>query len=241
MLYYSDNMDPHQPVTKEQEKIDFFLLSAHEIRTSLSAMKWVFKMLIDGDYGPLTPEQSTAIEQVAQSNNNMVALLNTIMNSIKNDSVITYAQLPIHLATLIAEIVREFSNEAAVKHIALTYHQSATPVIIVGDESKLRIAFHNIIENAIKYSKAETEVDISLTAQDSHAVIQVQDHGVGIPQDQVSHLFERFFRVGNNKENGTGLGLYSTKIIIEHHGGIITMSSEEGKGSIVTITLPLQA
>ncbi len=234
-------MEPTLPSAGAQEKIDFFLLSAHELRTSLTAMKWVLEMLKNGDYGALTPEQNAAIAQVCQSSDAMVALLNNTMSAIKNDSVISYAALPIHAATMIAEIVKEFSNEAISKHIGLTYHQPPTPVIVIGDEQKLRIAFNNIIENAIKYSKPETEILVSLSVQDSKAIVQIQDHGIGIPQDQADHLFERFFRVGNSTEGGTGLGLYSTKLIVERHGGTIAMASEEGKGSTVTIALPLQS
>lgn len=224
-----------------QEKIDFFLLSAHEIRTSLSAMKWLFKMLQDGDYGPLTPEQNEVIGQVTHSNEQMITLLNNTMDTIKNNGAVTFAKFPVHLAHLIAEIVKEFTDEATQKHVGLSYHQSAVPVIVIGDEAKLRIAFHNIIENAIKYSRPDTEVLISLSTEGSQAVMQVQDHGIGIPQDQISHLFERFFRAGNSKETGSGLGLYSTKFIIERQSGTIAMTSEESKGSTVTIALPLQA
>jgi signal transduction histidine kinase len=224
-----------------QDKIDFFLLSAHELRTSLSAMKWLFKMLADGDYGPLTDEQQAAVIHASQANDRMVTLLNNTMTAIKNDQVITYAELPVHLANLIAEIAQEFANEATGKHIAITYHQPATPVTVIGDESKLRIALHNIVENALKYSQPETEIIVSLTTQDGHAVLTVQDHGAGIPAEKKDHLFEKFFRAENTAEKGTGLGLYTTKVIIERHKGSIAMDSIEGKGSTVTITLPLAA
>jgi two-component system phosphate regulon sensor histidine kinase PhoR len=232
-------MEPEHTTGSQQEKIDFFLLSAHEIRTSLSAMKWLFKMLHDGDYGALTSEQLSAIDQAARANDNMVTLLNNTMNAIKNEGVVAYEQDPIHLPLFIAEIVKEFTGEATGKHIALTYHQSPVPITVTGDESKLRIAFHNIIENAIKYSRPNTEVIISLMAVDNATILTVQDHGIGVPQDQTSHLFEKFFRAGNSAETGTGLGLYSTKLIIERHGGTIALASEEGKGSTVTVTLPL--
>ncbi len=222
-----------------QEKIDFFLLTAHELRTSLSAMKWVFKMLTDGDYGSLSPEQQSVIEQAAQANDKMVTLLNNTMTAIKNDGVITYAKLPVHLPFFIAEIIKEFTSESIQKHITLTYHQSPTPLIVMGDEARLRIAIHNVIENAIKYSPANTEVNVALTSDEHNAILTVQDHGIGIPKDQLPHLFERFFRAGNSTETGTGVGLYATKLMVEQQGGTIAMQSQEYIGSIVTITLPL--
>ncbi|MEO5646339.1 MAG: HAMP domain-containing sensor histidine kinase [Candidatus Paceibacterota bacterium] len=224
----------------QQEKIDFFLLSAHELRTSLSAMKWLFKMLNDGDYGALTAEQQAAMAQAIQANQRMVDLLNTTMTAIKNNEVLTYAKLPVHLTHLLAEIVQEFSNEAAQKQIAITYHQPAETITINGDVSKLRIALHNIIENSLKYSNPDTEIIISLSGQDNKALVTVQDQGAGIPADKMGHLFEKFYRAENTVQQGTGLGLYSTKHIIEQHGGTITMDSIEHEGTTVTITIPLQ-
>jgi two-component system phosphate regulon sensor histidine kinase PhoR len=222
-----------------QEKIDFFLLTAHELRTSLTAMKWVFKMLMDGDYGSLSPEQQSVIEQACQANDKMVGVLNNTMAAIKNDGVITYAKLPVHLPLFIAEIIKEFTSEATQKHIGLTYHQSPIALIITGDETKLRIAFHNIIENAIKYSAANTEISVSLSSDDQNAILKVQDQGIGVPAEQLPHLFEKFFRAGNTTEFGTGIGLYATKLMIEQQGGTIGMESQEHVGSTVTITLPL--
>lgn len=233
-------MEPNHKSSPE-EKVDFFLLSAHELRTSLTAMKWLFKMLRDGDYGPLNVEQMGAIDQADRAGDQMVSLLNNTMSVVKNDGMITYAQLPVHLPVFLAEIIKEFTGEATAKRIALTYHQSPVPVSIIGDDAKLRIAFHNVIENAIKYSAPGTEVIISLVSAGSSAVVTVQDHGIGVSEEEAKHLFERFFRAGNSKEAGTGLGLYSTKLIIERHHGTISMQSEQGKGSTVTITLPLAA
>ena len=232
-------MEPNTLKSSPEEKIDFFLLSAHELRTSLTAMKWVFKMLHDGDYGPLSTEQMSAIDQATRANEQMVELLNNTMQAIKDEGSITYVSSPVHLPVFLAEIVKEFTGEAMAKHVALTYHQSPMAATVTGDESRLRIAFHNLIENAIKYSPANTEVIISLTTTTSDAIITIQDHGVGVSEEQAKHLFERFFRAGNTNESGTGLGLYSTKLIIERHQGTVAMQSQEGQGSTVTVTLPL--
>lgn len=234
-------MEPDHTKSSTEEKIDFFLLSAHELRTSLTAMKWLFKMLHDGDYGPLSSDQISAIDQAARANDQMVALLNNTMNAIKNDGNITYEALPVHLPVFLAEIIKEFTGEAMSKHIVLTYHQSAVPITVTGDESKLRIALHNLIENAIKYSSPNTEVIISLTTVASDAIITIQDHGIGVSEEEAKHLFEKFFRAGNSAESGTGLGLYSTKLIIERQGGTVFMQSQPGQGSTVTVTLPLTA
>ncbi len=223
------------------EKTDFFLLSAHELRTSLSAMKWLFKMLVDDDYGTLNDEQRAAITQAMQANERMIGQLNDTIAAIKHDDVSKYTIAPFSFSEFIGAIVKEFLNEAAGKHITLTYRNPADPITINGDENKLRMALHNIIENAIKYSNRDTDIVITLAAQDNTAVLTIQDHGVGIPTDKQPHIFEKFFRAENTAETGTGLGLYSTRHIIEHHKGTITIASQEGRGTIVTVTLPLSA
>jgi len=222
-----------------QEKIDFFLVSAHELRTSLSAMKWLFKMLCDGDYGELNTEQKAAITQATQANERMIDLINNTMTAIKNNDVLTYRKLPVHLELLIAEMAKDFASEASEKHIAMTYHEPSTSVTVLGEEAKLRIALHNIIENAIKYSSAGTEIIITLATTGTHAVLTVQDSGAGIPEDKKVHIFEKFFRAENTKEPGTGIGLYSTKHVIEQQGGTISFESRESIGTTFTITLPL--
>ncbi|HTH93173.1 MAG TPA: HAMP domain-containing sensor histidine kinase [Candidatus Paceibacterota bacterium] len=224
-----------------EEKIDFFLLSAHELRTSLTAMKWLLKMLHDGDYGPLTEQQLDAVGQATAASDNMVTLLNTTITAVKDTGTVTYANNPVHLPLLLAGIIKEFTGEATAKHIALTYHQSPTEVTVSGDDSKLRIALHNLIENAIKYSAANTEVIVSLAKTEAGAVITIQDHGIGISEEDSKHIFERFFRGANVNEGGTGLGLYSTKLIIERHHGAIAVQSQPGQGTTMTVTLPLTA
>ncbi|MES2224689.1 MAG: HAMP domain-containing sensor histidine kinase [Patescibacteria group bacterium] len=232
-------MQPDQTPSASQEKIDFFLVSAHELRTSLSAMKWLLKMLCDGDYGALSEEQHAAITQAISANDHMVALLNDTMTAIKTDTPVAYAKEPVQFGTLVADMVKEFANEASERSITITFYPSATNILVLGDENRLRIALHNLIENAIKYSNAHSDIAVALTAQDGKATLVVQDHGAGIPVEKQSHLFEKFYRAGNTDQPGTGLGLYSTKHVIEQHNGTISIGSIEHIGKTVTVTLPL--
>jgi signal transduction histidine kinase len=227
--------------TDKAEQIDFFLLTAHELRTSLTAMKWAFKMLIDGDYGPLTIEQKNIIEQLVAGNAKNITTLNAAMTALKGDSAVTYIQSPFDLSTCIASLLKEFASEAKQKNIVLSLHPSPAPLIIVGDETKLCMAFHNVIENALKYSGPGSEVVVTVSHDDARATLSIRDHGIGVPADKLPHLFEKFFRAGNSTESGTGLGLYGSKFIIERHGGSITLESQEHIGSTVTISLPLHS
>jgi signal transduction histidine kinase len=236
-------MDTLQPGQAEaQEKIDFFLVSAHELRTSLSAMKWLFKMLIDGDFGPLNETQQAMITQATVANDRMVQLVNDTMMVVNTDgSSIVYLSQPLSLSALTEESIKDFTSEAANKGMHLRYTPSPSPVMVIGDTDKLRIAIHNLLENAIKYGSKDTDISLTLSVVDNKAVLTVSDHGILIPLEEQSHIFQKFFRASNTKKGyvGVGLGLYATKHIIERQHGTLDFKSSEEQGTTFTITLPL--
>lgn len=224
-----------------QEKIDFFLVSAHELRTSLTAMKWMFKMLLDGDLGSLNETQVAMLTQATTSNERMITLINDTMTVIKTDGAVVYAQDPVSLSTLTEESIKDFTSEAASKGIHIRYSPPSGPVIVIGDSDKLRIVLHNLFENAIKYGNPDTDIGLSLSVEDNKAVLTVADRGAVIPDDEHAHIFEKFFRASTTREQyaGVGLGLYATRHIVERHGGTLSFVSSDQVGTIFTLTLPL--
>lgn len=233
---------PPTPQSDSQEKMDFFLVSAHELRTSLSAMKWLFKMLLDSDFGPLTETQSAMLNQASTANDRMIALVNDTMTVIKTEgSSVPYATIPISLSSLTEESIKDFTSEAASKGMHIRYTPHPTPVIVIGDADKIRIVLHNLLENAIKYGNANTDITMSLSVDEGKAILTVGDHGAVIPQPEQSRIFEKFFRASSTKDTyvGVGLGLYATKHIVERHGGTLSFISTDQTGTIFTLTLPL--
>lgn len=225
-----------------QEKIDFFLVSAHELRTSLTAMKWLFKMLLDGDFGALSETQAAMLTQANTSNERMITLINDTMTVIKSDgSTVPYASVPVSLSTLVEESIKDFTSEAASKGMHIRYTAPGAPVIVIGDIDKLRIVVHNLFENAIKYGNPDTDIAITLEVVDTKAVLSVADRGVIIPQSEQSRIFEKFFRASSSRDTyvGVGLGLYASKHIVERHSGTLTFASSDQTGTIFTLTLPL--
>ena len=113
---------------------------------------------------------------------------------------------------------------------------------LLSDRKNLRHVFLNLIVNAIKYSKPDTEVSISYAKDKNYYIFKVTDHGEGMPAEDTAHIFEGYFRTGwakKSNEVGTGLGLYLTKQIVEKKmGGTITVNSEIGNGSVFTVTVP---
>ncbi len=225
-----------------QEKIDFFLVSAHELRTSLTAMKWLFKMLIDGDFGSLNKTQVAMLAQATDSNERMITLINDTMTIIRTQGgSVPYATDPIPLNTLIDVSIKDFTSEAAAKGMHIRYTAPPSPIVVIGDKEKLRIAIHNLLENAIKYGAANTDITLTLAGMGGKAVLTVGDKGVVIPHEEHARIFEKFFRASNTREKyvGVGLGLYATKHIVERQGGTLTFTSTPLEGTIFTLALPL--
>jgi signal transduction histidine kinase len=132
-----------------------------------------------------------------------------------------------------------------VQHPARRIDFSAgTPeTIVVADPDRMRQVVDNLLSNAIKYSPEGSDIRVHLALEDGASLTSVSDHGIGIPRDEIPQLFERFHRARNVSSRyygGLGLGLYIARAIIEAHGGVIMVESEEGHGSTFTVRLPLR-
>ncbi len=225
-----------------EEKIDFFLVSTHELRTSMTAMKWMYKMLLAGDFGALNETQTSILTQASTATERMIQLINDTIDIVRTDGpTVEYARSPVSLTQLSEETIKDFTSEAGAKGMHIRYTPSPIEAIVVGDKDKLRIVLHNLLENAIKYGSPDTDITINLVLDDGMAIVSVTNQGVGIPNTEQSRIFEKFFRASNVRDGfvGVGLGLYATKHIIERHGGTLSFASTENGTTTFTMTLPL--
>jgi signal transduction histidine kinase len=217
-------------------------MTTHELRTSLTAMKWALKMLNDGDFGPLNDQQHDIVSRTSESNERLIALINDAITVVKNngdDAVYVFS--PINIGRVVSQAISDFASTATQKNITIALQDHVPPLMIRADEKRLRIAIDNLIENAIKYGSSDTSVSVLISEKDDKNVLfSVENQGIGIPDADHGRIFEKFFRASNtSQQTGTGLGLYTTKQIIENHGGSIAFSGKEGIGTRFEITLPL--
>lgn len=149
---------------------------------------------------------------------------------------------PIELNELIGSTLSDFSMGATEKGVTLKYEPNKEPITVYADPSRLHEILANLIDNAIKYSPKNTQVNISFVETNGFSQISIADQGYGIPEDAKPHLFEKFYRVNrsSSEPKGTGLGLFVTKELIERQGGKIWFESQVGKGTTFYFTLPLQ-
>jgi len=228
----------------EQMKTEFVSLSAHQLRTPLSAIKWTLRMILDGDLGDITKEQRDFLNKTYQSNERMISLINDLLNVARiEEGRYLYKQSSIQIEELIQAVVSSYKDEAERKKINLKFQRPKEYFSRVNlDEEKLGLAIQNLIDNAIRYTQPGGQVTVSLRRANMEIEILVKDSGVGIPEDQQERVFGKFFRGTNAirlETEGSGLGLFIAKNIVEAHGGKIWFESEENKGTTFHLILPI--
>jgi len=229
----------------EQMKTEFVSLAAHQLRTPLSAIKWTLRMLLDGDLGGITDEQRNFIEKTYKSNERMIDLINDLLDVTRiEEGRYLYKPVRTQMETIVKFVVDSYQDEASKRQLKIEFKapKKKLPSVLI-DVEKIRLSVQNLIDNAIRYSKPGGKVTVSVGYAKKELEVIVKDSGVGIPADQQKRIFTKFFRAANVMRmdtEGSGLGLFIAKNIIEAHGGRIWFESEEGKGTTFSFALPVK-
>ncbi len=231
----------------ERIKTEFVSLAAHQLRTPLSAIKWTLDMLLDGDLGEITEEQRNFIGKTYQSNERMINLINDLLDVTRiEEGRYLYKPTLTNFENIVQFVVNSSREETQRRKLTLDFKKplSKLPKIVL-DVEKIRLVVQNLFENAIRYTPAGGKITVIIKHQKKEKEIefQIQDTGVGIPKDQQERVFTKFFRAANVMRmdtEGSGLGLFISKNIIEAHGGRIRFESEEGKGTTFYLSLPIK-
>jgi len=235
-------------VTKEREldrmKTEFISIASHQLRTPLSAIKWFTEMLLHGDAGEVPKEQVEFITNIHDSTNRMIELVNSLLTISRLESGgLAVSSVPTDLKSLVESTLSELNEEIKRRNqkLNLTIEEGLPHVKL--DSKLISQVYLNLIGNSVKYTPSGGSIDIKISRKDNEVVSEVKDNGYGVPALEQKKMFKKFFR-GTNitgvETDGTGLGAYLSKAIVESSGGKIWFESKEGKGSTFWFSLPLE-
>lgn len=222
----------------EQAKSEFISIAAHQLRTPLSGIRWTFTAL--QDLQSLPPEHREMVKKGGERTLDVIERVNEMLRAAKlsNDSF-TFAMKAIDLRSVLKDVVASVDTAAKARGLELSLSLPRKPLSITGDREKIAIVFQNLVDNAIKYTKAG-RVSISADAADKKVSVRIEDTGIGLSPDDQKHLFEKFYRNDRATKmftDGSGLGLFIVKKIVDAHNGTIEAASS-GNGTLFTVLLP---
>lgn len=227
----------------DQMKSEFINNMTHEIKTPISTISLACEMLSDESISQDAASRSNFIGIVADENQRMRVLVETILQSAKmSNKNFSINPKEIDVNVLVGKVLNSFKLTIANRNGNVETHLDADPSVIFADELHMTNLIYNLVDNGIKYSSGEPHIVVSTTTDGKHFRLSVKDNGIGISKADQKHIFEKFYRVstGNvHNVKGFGIGLNYVARVVNLHHGHITVESEPGCGSTFTVSLPV--
>ncbi|MFA6094917.1 MAG: HAMP domain-containing sensor histidine kinase [Candidatus Paceibacterota bacterium] len=233
-----------QVMNLDQKKAEFVSLAIHQLRAPLTGIRWALKMIIDGEVGEVTSEQKNMLVKTYEASMKSLTMLNELINIDRVDaSKLLYDFKDENIIPIIQSAIDSVSLQAQDNKIILNFNQpQGTLPFVKIDKEKIVTAIENLLENSIKYTIGRGIVTISVKEDSGFLDVSIKDNGIGIPLKDQSNVFKKFFRAHNALEmrmQGSGVGLFMIKNIVEKHGGKCWFESEENVGTTFHVSLPV--
>lgn len=234
-------------ITREKEvdllKSGFIATASHQLRTPATGIRWALASLLAGDAGPLNPEQQKLTAESGKSATRLVELLGELLLvSRMEEGHFGYGYKIQPFIPILRNVIANAAIALQERKIALAFEEPSDPLPDVSvNVEAMTMAIQNVLDNAIRYSPKGKPIRIQLALPRNYLVLSISDQGIGIPKDDQKFVFVKFYRAKNAvrfQTEGSGLGLFIAKNIIEKHNGRIEFESTEGKGSRFDIYLP---
>jgi len=234
-------------VSAEQEledmKLDFVSVTAHELRTPLTSIRGYLSILVEEGIDKLSNDQKQFISRIKISTEQLIALVENILNVSRIErGVLSMNFKSENWTNVVKEVIDNLQDKAETQNVSVNFVEPPTPLPqVLVDKFRISQVLVNLISNGINYTQPGGKVEILIENKNHEIITHIKDNGEGIPKEALPKLFTKFFRVSGILEQGskgTGLGLYISKSIVDSHKGKIWVTSELGKGSIFSFSLP---
>lgn len=225
----------------DKQKDEFLAIASHELKTPITTIKGYTQLSLKAVQKMGNEKLIRALTAVDSKTNSLIQLINELLDV----SRIQSGNLPLEVQEFdLVQLVREavVSTELTSADFTIRTELPVVPVPVSGDRQRIEQVIANLLQNAVKYSRDQKEIEVRMDLQGNEVITSVRDYGVGIPKDQLGNVFNRFFRATNvstTNYSGLGLGLFISHSIIERHGGRMWVESEEDQGSTFHFALPL--
>lgn len=227
----------------DEAKDEFISMASHQLRTPLTSIKGYISMMLEGDMGKITKEQQRVLEEAFMSSERMVRLIGDFLNvSRLQTGKFIIEKHPVDLRKLVKRELEGLEQNASARNLKFVFKSPASVPILDIDESKIQQVVMNFCDNAIYYSKEGDAIAVTLKEVDGFVEFKVIDKGIGVPEAEQVQLFNKFFRATNARRarpDGTGVGLFLARKVVNDHDGSIIFESKEGKGSTFGFRLPV--
>lgn len=226
----------------DKMKTEFVSLASHQLRTPLTSIKWGLEIFMK-DEKSLNSKQKAEISDIYRSNERMIELVNSLLNISRIESgKIIVSPKPTKIAEFIADVIKKANTKIEEKNIIIKTNIASNLPEIDLDPDLISNVYQNLLGNAVDYSPKGSKIILTVKKEGEKIISSIADSGIGIPENEKARVFERFYRAGNAKKikpDGTGLGLYIAKSIVESSGGKIWFESKAGRGTTFYFSLPL--
>lgn len=226
-----------------KSKIEFVSIASHQLKTPLSSIRWLLGLILK-DQENLSTDTLSYLNDIRSSNERLIKLVNDLLNVNRIETgELSFNPKEVDLITAIQENIAQFLNLITASNIKINFDYPPEAKVWC-DPEKLNLVLQNLIENAVKYTKKDSQkhqINIQIENEEDKWKVSIKDQGVGIPKQDQPFVFEKFFRSNNalrQQTIGTGLGLYLVKSIIKIAKGKVGFSSQEKEGSTFWFTLP---
>jgi signal transduction histidine kinase len=217
----------------------FYASMSHELRTPINAVLGYSTLMLDGIYGSLNEKQREGLERTHRAARHLLELVNDVLDLSKIEAgKIELAMQPVQFPNLIEDLFVTVAPFAAENKTKLDLDMEGPPVTIVSDPRRVRQVMLNLVSNAIKFGGGNPVRVVCRGIPGGGVQIEVNDSGAGIPDEDMTRIFDEFVQLGQSAQPGTGLGLPISRRLVELLGGKLELESEVGKGSCFRVTLP---